>query len=201
MSSSWNSSYNIGLVHDKPAARPEAKGSAAVRVSFLGADHVNAPMPAFELHRMADRATLDEMLRLRWSGGTIFVRGKLLSPPDVEAFGVYLDGKLQGIATWCIQEGTLYLLTMDNITNRRGVSTALMRAVMQMGREMGLPFMRALLTNDNSPGFRFYQKRGFRIVAVHPGIVDMMRQLKPSIPESGIDGIPMRDEIEMEIVL
>ncbi|MCC7346378.1 MAG: hypothetical protein IT538_03170 [Variibacter sp.] len=61
--------------------------------------------------------------------------------------------------------------------------------------------MRALLTNDNWPAFRFYQKRGFRIVAVHPGVVDMMRQMKPSIPVTGIEGIPMRDEIELEIVL
>jgi ribosomal protein S18 acetylase RimI-like enzyme len=166
-----------------------------------GRQLVNESKPAFEIRPMTDRTALEEMLRLRWSDGTIFVRGRLLGPPDVEAFGAYLNDRLQGIVTWRVEEGTLYLLTMNNITDRRGVSTALVRAVMAMGREKGFKFMRALLTNDNWPGFRFYQKRGFRLVGVHTGVVDMMRQIKPSIPEKGVDGIPMRDELELEIVL
>ena len=47
----------------------------------------------------------------------------------------------------------------------------------------------------------FYQKRGFRLVAVHPGAVNESRKLKPEIPLIGNDGIPIRDEIELEIVL
>ncbi len=150
---------------------------------------------------MTDRKPLEELLRLRWSDGTIFVRGRLLSPKDVEALGAYLGGRLQGIVTWKVEDGSLYLLTMNNVTDRRGVGVALLDAMIDMGRAKGFPLMRALLTNDNVPALRFYQKRGFRIVAVHPGVVDMMRVMKPSIPEKGVDGIPMRDEIELEIVL
>ncbi len=157
--------------------------------------------PTFDIRPMTDRAVLEDLLRLRWSDGSIFVRGRLLYPKDVEALGAYLDGRLQGIVTWRVEDGTLYMLTNNNITDQRGVSTALLDAMLTMGRQKGFPFMRALLTNDNWPAFRFYQKRGFRIVAVHPGVVDMMRQLKPSIPVTGIEGIPMRDEIELEIVL
>ncbi|HET9903963.1 MAG TPA: GNAT family N-acetyltransferase [Xanthobacteraceae bacterium] len=157
--------------------------------------------PIFEIRPMTDRASLEELLRLRWSDGTIFVRGRLLAPQDVEALGAYLDGRLQGVATWRIEQGTLYLLTLNNITDRRGVGVALLGAMLDMGRRKGFPFMRAMLSNDNIPALRFYQKRGFRIVAVHSGVVDMMRSLKPSIPEIGFDGIPMRDEIELEIVL
>lgn len=150
---------------------------------------------------MTDRAALEELLQLRWSNGSMFVRGRLLYPRDVEALGAYLDGRLQGVATWRVEDGVLYLLTMNNVTDRRGVSTALLERMLAMGREKGFAFMRALLTNDNWPAFRFYQKRGFRLVALHPGVVDMMRQMKPSIPEKGVEGIPMRDEIELEIVL
>jgi ribosomal protein S18 acetylase RimI-like enzyme len=160
----------------------------------------NNPSPAFEI-RAVDRTTLEDLLRLRWSDSTMFVRGRLLAPQDVEALGAYFDNRLQGMVTWRIEEGTLYMLTMDNVTDQRGVSTALVNAMLALGRSKGFPFMRALLTNDNWPGFRWYQKRGFRIVAVHPGIVDMMRQLKPSIPEKGVDGIGIHDEIELEILL
>jgi ribosomal protein S18 acetylase RimI-like enzyme len=162
---------------------------------------VNQTKPALDIVPMTDRAPLEEMLRLRWSDGSIFVRGRLLYPSDVEAFGAYIDGRLQGVVTWRIEDGTLYMLTVNNVTDVRGVSTALIETMLAMGREKGFPFMRALITNDNWPAFRFYQRRGFRIVAVHPGVVDMMRQMKPSIPERGVDGIPMRDEIELEIVL
>jgi hypothetical protein len=53
----------------------------------------------------------------------------------------------------------------------------------------------------NVGALRFYQKRGFRIVAAHVGVVDMMRKMKPSIPKRGFEGIAMRDEIEREVAL
>ena len=51
------------------------------------------------------------------------------------------------------------------------------------------------------PGLHFYQKRGFHLVAVHQNALDYSRTLKPEIPLIGMDGIPLRDEIELEIVL
>jgi hypothetical protein len=46
---------------------------------------------------------------------------------------------------------------------------------------------------------RFYQRRGLRIVAVYRGAVDRARQTKPSIPQIGDDGIPIHDELELQI--
>ena len=54
-------------------------------------------------------------------------------------------------------------------------------------------------TNDNVDALRFYQRRGYQIVAVRPGAVDEARRtLKPTIPEVGRSGIPMRDELTLE---
>jgi hypothetical protein len=56
-----------------------------------------------------------------------------------------------------------------------------------------------ITTNDNVDALRFYQRRGFRIVAVHPGAVDVSRrELKPQISEIGDYGIPIRDELVLE---
>jgi GNAT superfamily N-acetyltransferase len=155
----------------------------------------------FDIRPMTDRRSLDELLRLRWSDGTVSVRGKLVGVTDVEALGAYVEGRLQGVATWIVEEGNLYLATLNNVTDRRGVSSALLDAMIALGREKRFKVLRALISNDNTRALRFYQRRGFRIVAVHIGIVDMMRRLKPAIPEKGFDGIPMRDEIELEMVL
>jgi hypothetical protein len=48
---------------------------------------------------------------------------------------------------------------------------------------------------------RFYQKRGFVLVAVHKNALEVSRKLKPAIPLIGNDGIPLRDEIELEMIL
>lgn len=156
---------------------------------------------AFEIRPMTDRKALDEMLRLRWSDGSIFVQGKVLYPKDVEAIGAYHKNRLQGVATWRIEHAVPYLISMNNITDRRGVGVALLEAMIALAREKGAPVLRALISNDNWPAFRFYQKRGFRITAIHMGVVEMIRLMKPSVPERGVDGIPMRDEIELELVL
>ena len=69
-------------------------------------------------------------------------------------------------------------------------------------REHGLRRLWVLTTNDNVDALRFYQRRGFRLSALRPGAVDeARRQLKPEIPELGEYGIPIRDEIELEMPL
>ncbi|WP_215909533.1 hypothetical protein [Streptacidiphilus fuscans] len=54
-------------------------------------------------------------------------------------------------------------------------------------------------TNDNLDALRFYQRRGLRIVGVAPGAVDAARRFKPSIPVTGEYGIPLRDELTLEL--
>lgn len=56
-------------------------------------------------------------------------------------------------------------------------------------------------TNDNTIALRFYQRRGFDLVALHRDAVTRARaELKPSIPLE-IDGIPLRHELELEMRL
>lgn len=55
--------------------------------------------------------------------------------------------------------------------------------------------------NDNLKALGFYQKRGFCLTALHRNVLEVSRKLKPEIPQIGMDGIPLRDEIEMELIL
>jgi len=48
---------------------------------------------------------------------------------------------------------------------------------------------------------RFWQKRGFKLLKVYPDAVANTRKLKPTIPIIGENGIPLRDEIELELQL
>ena len=96
---------------------------------------------------------------------------------------------------------TREVVTLDSLRPGRGIGTALIEAVKSAASAAGCRRLWLITTNDNLHALGFYQKRGFRLVAVHPGAVDAARRLKPEIPLNGNDGIPIRDEIELEIVL
>jgi len=157
--------------------------------------------PSFDIRPMTDRGALEAVLRQRWSDGGVFVRGRLIRPQDVDAYGVYLDDQLQGVATWRIEDTVFYMLTLNNLTDQRGVASALLDHMLGLARAQGFASMRVIVSNDNWPALRFYQMRGFALAELHVGVVDQMRRAMPSIPERGVEGIPMRDEFELEIAL
>jgi len=74
---------------------------------------------------------------------------------------------------------------------------------LQWGQALGVcaNCTRFATTNDNLNALRFYQKRGLVLVTIHRNALTRSRQLKPQIPLIGNDGIPLRDEIELEMVL
>jgi GNAT superfamily N-acetyltransferase len=159
---------------------------------------VNVPSVVFEIRPINDRPFLEDLLRLRWSGGSILLRGKLIAPADVDGLAAYDNGHLAGVATWRLEGPVIYLVTLNNITEQRGVGMALLDAIKKLGREKGSALMRVIVTNDNLNALGFYQRRGFRMVALHPGAIDMIRAMKPSIPLMGHNHIQIRDEIELE---
>jgi GNAT superfamily N-acetyltransferase len=152
----------------------------------------------FAIRPITDRVFLEELLRLRWSGGALMVHDRVIAPCDVEALAAYDSDRLAGVATWRLEGNILYMLTLNNITEQRGVGVALLAAMMKLGREKQAPLIRVIVTNDNLNALGFYQRRGFRIIAVHAGAVDTIRAMNPNVPTIGRDRIPIRDEIELE---
>ncbi len=155
----------------------------------------------YEIRPMSDRKQLEELLRLRWPDATLIICGEFIRPEEVEGLGYYAGDRLHGIATWRSSGRTMHIVAVNAFTEVRGVGLALVNAMIAHGREHGMALLRASISNDNIVAFRFYQKRGFRITAFHRGIIDAMRHIKPSIPATGLDGIPMRDEFELEFEL
>jgi len=58
-----------------------------------------------------------------------------------------------------------------------------------------------ITSNDNLSALGFYQRRGFRLVAVYQNAIDAAREIKPNIPQIGMENIPIHDEIELELWL
>ena len=128
--------------------------------------------------------------------------GELVHPLDHPALvAETAGGQLAGMLTYVPGHDwrQCEILTLHADNQWRGTGTALIEAVGQLARRQGRARLWVITTNDNTDALRFYQRRGFCLVAVHRGAVDRSRaSLKPEIPPVGAYGIPLRDEIELE---
>ncbi len=122
-------------------------------------------------------------------------------PSRLRGFVAEEDGKPVGLLTYRIDNGECEVVTIDAFPEGAGAGTAMLEAVAAVAREAGCRRVWLITTNDNLRALRFYQRRGFHLVAVHRDALARSRELKPSIPEIGLDGIPLRDELELELTL
>lgn len=111
-------------------------------------------------------------------------------------------GRLAGVLTYVLDRDACEVLTLHAAERGGGVGTALLRAAEDVARDAGCARLWLITTNDNVDALRFYQRRGFRLAALHRGAVDDSRsRLKPDIPVVGEHGIHLRDELELDKVL
>ena len=129
-------------------------------------------------------------------------RGEIVDVLDGEAWiAERHDGRIGIIAARPDGHDTVELAALLVTEPGRGIGSALIEAMLEAVRRRGTRRVRVVTTNDNLAALRLYQRRGFRIAAVRPGAVDRARAtLKPRIPEVAANGIPIRDEIELEFV-
>ena len=82
-----------------------------------------------------------------------------------------------------------------------GIGSGLVEEIKSVAEKGGCHRIWLITTNDNVRAIRFWQRQGFSLVAVHRNAILESRKIKPDIPETGENGIPIRDEIEMELML
>jgi ribosomal protein S18 acetylase RimI-like enzyme len=146
----------------------------------------------------ADREWIGDLLTAWWGSPRIVTRGRVHDAIVLPGFVARLDGERAGLVTYDITGGSCELVTLNSTREGQGVGSALIEAVIAAAREARCARLWLITTNDNLAALRFYQKRGFHLVAVHCGALEASRRLKPEIPLTGMDGIPLRDEIELE---
>jgi len=128
-------------------------------------------------------------------------RGKVWTPAELPGFAVFEDDACVGLVTYEIDGEACEIVTIDALREGEGIGTVLLEAVSDAAREAGCDRIRLLTTNNNLRALAFYQKRGFRLVALRPGAIDEQRKLKLAIPEVDSAGLPIRDELHLELPL
>jgi len=153
------------------------------------------------------RLTQDDIPRLRqfwvdhWGGEVMIIRGDVYRPEQLNGFVVEEHGEWTGLITFVCKDGEMEVTSLDSLREGQGLGTILMNRVIEEARKQKCKRVVLITTNDNLNAIGFYQKRGFQMSAIHRGAVDEARKIKPGIPKMGSHGIPLRDEIELEMVL
>jgi [ribosomal protein S5]-alanine N-acetyltransferase len=146
-----------------------------------------------------DRPWVRSLLREHWSGEEVISRDRLLRPADLPGFVALIAGEPQGLATYEIRGDECELVTLNSLAPRLGLGWRLVDAVRAAAAAAGCRRLWLVTTNDNTEALAFYQRIGFRLAALHRDAIAKSRELKPAIPETGHLGIPLRDEIELEL--
>lgn len=144
-----------------------------------------------------DEAWATRLLERLLAGRLQVRRGELIDVLAGEALVAERDGAPVGLAAFARGDDVWDLEALAAEDSGSGVGTTLVEALAAAAGAAGGHTLRVLTTNDNLAALRFYQRRGFRLDLIRPGAVDVARSMKPSIPEIGSDGIPLRDEIEL----
>jgi GNAT superfamily N-acetyltransferase len=133
-----------------------------------------------------------------WGGEEMIVHDQIFRPEQLDGF---VTEDWTGVVTYIIHEDQCEILSLDRLQQGLGIGTALIHAVVNeaQGRKCRRLFLST--TNDNLRALGFYQKRGFELAGLRRGAVNESRKIKPGIPLVGQNGIALRDEIELEMLL
>jgi len=148
-----------------------------------------------------DQEWVRKHTRQYWGDEMVVAHGVMYYPAELPGFIAESANNPIGLATYSISGEECELVSIETDITGNGIGKALVQAVKQKVLEVGCQRLWLVTTNDNLEALGFYQKIGFHLVAVHRDAINEARKVKPSIPLLGEHGIPLRDEIELEMGL
>ncbi|GKX65891.1 GNAT family N-acetyltransferase [Inconstantimicrobium mannanitabidum] len=148
-----------------------------------------------------NREQINKFIIDHWFSTEMVIRGKVFDMTAMEGFAIYEENNIIGLATYMIENNECEIMSLDSLKEKQGIGTMLVDKVIEAAKEAGCNKVKLITTNDNLNAIGFYQKRGFDLTRIYPNAVDAARKIKPSIPILGDYNIPLKHELEFEIVL
>ncbi len=133
-----------------------------------------------------------------WGGDVMIVHGDAIRFDEVQGL---IYGAWNGVLTYVICGDECEVVSLNSLQEGIGIATSLIAEVIKEARTKGCRRMVLTTSNDNLHALGFYQRHGFALSGIRPGAINETRKLKPSIPLIGENKIPLRDEIELEMLI
>jgi GNAT superfamily N-acetyltransferase len=144
---------------------------------------------------------VEKILAQFWGASKLVSRGKVYDGTHLPGFIAFLEDEPVGLCTYNIVEDQCEIVTLNSLRENLGIGGALIAAVTELAAQEQCRRIWLITTNDNLHALGFYRRRGFTFSQIHPNAVHESRQLKPEIPLIAQNGIPIRDELELELIL
>lgn len=145
-----------------------------------------------------DREWVRDFLLAQFGSLRVVTRGRMHQADQLPGFLALLGEDRAGLLTYHVDNCEMEVVTLQAAMQGKGVGAALLEAARREAGRLDCTRLWLITTNDNEPAMRFYERRGMRQVAVHRNAVMESRKIKPEIPLTGVNGIPIRDEVEYE---
>ncbi len=149
----------------------------------------------------SDRSWVKTVSLESWGAETVIAHGEVFYPAKLEGFIAYTGEEKVGLLTYQVIDKACEIVTLNSIKPKMGIGSALIHHIAEYARQIGCDKLWLITTNDNTGALYFYQKLGFRLAALRTNVMPEYRKLKPEIPMISDEGIPIRDEIELEMDL
>ena len=188
------------LYHDR--ASSETLCLAHARLEVTG-PRVHAPRPPLTIRPATpvDRPSIAELAEYFWGEVEVECFDRTYQVDALPATVACEGDEIVGVASYALEdEEKTVNLVMLNVLPRgqgRGASREMIAAVTSVGRTEGAERIVVATTNDDLPALALYQRLGFTITATLTGkLLEHHGGIEP-----GFAGIPVRDEIRMELRL
>lgn len=142
---------------------------------------------------------LDELHRV-WHSTRIWSLRRRHNAEHLPAWIAEVGDEPVGLMTYDLNHGCdqLEVITLSVRRENLGIGARLLEVAEDLARTQGCARAFLTTTNDNLRALGFYQRQGWKMVAVHRYNADLARRLKPVMPKVADNGLPIRDEVEME---
>jgi ubiquinone/menaquinone biosynthesis C-methylase UbiE len=165
--------------------------------------YIFARKPDFTIQQLQDneRDWVKQLMIEHWGSEIVIAHNTVHKPAEIPGFVAMRGDKKVGLITYNIKGDDCEIVTLDSLQPGIGIGTALIDAVKTSAQTALCNRLWLITTNDNLHALKFYQKQDFELAAIHRGAVNKSRKTKPEIPLVGNEDIPLRDELELEMIL
>ena len=157
---------------------------------------IELPPPLVREAAPPDRERALDIFTREFGSRQLVAEGKPVSVTDAELLVAETEGGVTGALAWRQLQDTLHIVALatDPLWQRSGVGASLLVEAELLARRLSLRRVLVTLTNDNIPALYFYQRRGYRLSAVHRDSVASQPRNRNAV---GFAGIPIFDEIQL----
>ena len=146
-----------------------------------------------------DYPRLEELALRLWGETQVENFGSAYDVLNLPAFVALAGEGVAGFLSYSVDDDRMNLVMLNVVPEHqgRGLAKALLGAAVAEAQKLGLNNLVVATSNDDLPALDFYQRAGFVIAEVVPGLlVEHHGRVK-----EGFAGIPVRDEIRLELLV